>query len=236
MRWENSIEGNSTPFRTLVCYKETIGPNSNPIGTAAVDPADPPTWTGTWRDPIKSPPADGGRPENALTGQLFRVNGPGSDNTNLSIKVPAAMGKLRFWRNTPNVSTQAAGATWTLPAATLGYEWDAEQDNGFRPAGLFDLSSATYALTSDYLQDYGGVYGVGSATHKMSLYRASSGALVFGAGTVQWSWGLDASSGGTADVNMQQATVNLFADMGVQPATLQSGLVAVTESSDTTPP
>ena len=34
---------------------------------------------------------------------------------------------------------------------------------------------------------------------------------------------------------MQQATVNLFADMGVQPATLQSGLVAGTASADSTP-
>ena len=33
---------------------------------------------------------------------------------------------------------------------------------------------------------------------------------------------------------MQQATVNLFADMGVQPATLQAGLVAATASTDTT--
>ena len=35
---------------------------------------------------------------------------------------------------------------------------------------------------------------------------------------------------------MQQATVNLFADMGAQPATLQAGLVAATASTDTTPP
>ena len=55
--------------------------------------------------------------------------------------------------------------------------------------------------------------------------------LVFGAGTVQWAWGLDSNHdnpfGGAnqpADPDMQQATVNLFADMGVQPATLQSGL------------
>ncbi|HEX7285213.1 MAG TPA: N,N-dimethylformamidase beta subunit family domain-containing protein [Candidatus Angelobacter sp.] len=235
-RWENSVDGTNTPFRTLVCYKETLGPNSNPAATAAVDPLDPPTWTGTWRDPAKSPPADGGRPENALTGQLFRVNGPGTDNTNLSIKVPAAMGKLRFWRNAPNVSTQAAGATWTLPASSLGYEWDVEEDNGFRPAGLFDLSSATYPLTVDYLLDAGGVYGAGTATHKMSTYRAPSGALVFGAGTVQWSWGLDSSSGGTVDANMRQATVNLFADMGVQPATLQAGLLPATKSTDTIAP
>ena len=35
---------------------------------------------------------------------------------------------------------------------------------------------------------------------------------------------------------MQQATVNLFADMGVQPSTLQSGLTAATASTDTLAP
>jgi hypothetical protein len=35
---------------------------------------------------------------------------------------------------------------------------------------------------------------------------------------------------------MQQATVNLMADMGAQPATLQSGLIATAGSTDTTPP
>ncbi|HLH07365.1 MAG TPA: DUF4082 domain-containing protein [Terriglobales bacterium] len=237
-RWENSIDGSNTAYRTLVCYKETLGPWSNPTATAATDPLDPPTWTGTWRDPSKSPPADGGRPENALTGQLFRVNGPGSDNTNLSILVPAADGKMRFWRNTA-IANQTSGQTWTLPAGTLGYEWDAEEDNGFRPAGLFDLSTSTYTLTNDYLLDYGGNYGAGTATHHLSLYRAASGALVFGAGTIQWSWGLDDThdgSGSASDVNIQQATVNLFADMGVQPATLQAGLIQASASSDTTPP
>ena len=72
------------------------------------------------------------------------------------------------------------------------------------------------------LQDYGSTYGSGTATHSLALYRHSSGALVFGAGTVQWSWGLDAThdnGSAAADVRMQQATVNLFADMGAQPAT-----------------
>ncbi len=64
-RWEASIDGSHTPYRTLVCYKETY------TGTK-IDPT--PTWTGTWRDPRLSPPADGGRPENALTGTLFTVN------------------------------------------------------------------------------------------------------------------------------------------------------------------
>ena len=35
---------------------------------------------------------------------------------------------------------------------------------------------------------------------------------------------------------MQQATVNLFADMGVQPLTLQPGLVLAPPSTDTVAP
>jgi hypothetical protein len=226
-RWERDSAG--TAHRTLVSYKETHAGR-------AIDPADPPTWTGTWRDPRFSPPADGGRPENALTGTIFMVNGSASRAD--SIKVPASFRGLRFWRNT-SVAGLAAGATRTMPAGTLGYEWDEELDNGARPAGLIRLSSATYSLTSDYLQDFGSTYGSGSATHNLTLYRAPSGALVFGAGTVQWAWGLDAAhdrAGPAADADMRQATVNLLADMNVQPATLQPGLVAASASTDETGP
>ena len=69
--------------------------------------------------------------------------------------------------------------------------------------------------------------------------RSLGRALVFGAGTVQWSWGLDANhdrGSAAPDVRMQQATVNLFADMGVQPGTLQPGLVLASASTDTTAP
>ena len=243
-RWENSIDGTNTTYRTLVCYKETLGPLSSGGGgpSAQIDPDDPSTWTGTWRDPAFSPPDDGGRPENSLTGTLFKVNGPGSDNDGtLSIKVPAADGKMRFWRNTV-VATQGTGQTYTLPAQTLGYEWDVDADDGARPPGLFDLSTATYNLTQDYLLDQGANYGAGTATHHMTMYRAPSGALVFGAGTVQWAWGLNSNHDdpfGTpqnTDPNMQQATVNLLADMEVQPASLQPGLTAATKSTDITPP
>ena len=171
------------------------------------------------------------------------MNGPGADNpANLSIKVPDTDGKMRFWRNT-TVATLAPGTTATLPKGTLGYEWDEDLDNGARPAGTFDLSTATYVLTSDLLLDQGGTYGAGTATHHLTLHRAPSGALVFGAGTVQWSWGLDSNhdnpfgfTSPAANPAMQQATVNLFADMGVQPATLQTTLVPATETTDTTPP
>ena len=40
----------------------------------------------------------------------------------------------------------------------------------------------------------GTIYGVGIATHRLTIYKAASGALVFSAGTIQWSWGLDGTA------------------------------------------
>ena len=37
----------------------------------------------------------------------------------------------------------------------------------------------------------GVITGTGQSTQQLTLYRAPSGALVFGAGSIQWSWGLD---------------------------------------------
>jgi hypothetical protein len=228
-RWENSIDGSGTANRTLVCYKETHNfPNNR-------DPAN--VWTGTWRDPrgdeLTPAKTDGGRPENALMGPIFTVN----DGATTSIRVPAADGKMRFWRNT-SIATLAAGTTATLPNGTLGYEWDEDLDNGFRPAGLVRLSTSIIN-NAPVLTDFGSTFGSGTANHALTLYRAGSGSLVFGAGTVQWSWGLDSNhdrAGTATDVRMQQATVNLFADMDVQPATLQTGLQTATASTDTTRP
>ncbi len=54
-RMEPSIDGSATSNRTLVTYKETHY-------DGVVDPADPPTWTGTWQDPRFSPPGTGDAP------------------------------------------------------------------------------------------------------------------------------------------------------------------------------
>jgi hypothetical protein len=223
-RWEPSIDGSGTPRRTLVSYKETHA-------NLKIDPDA--AWTGTWRDPRFSPPSDGGRPEHALTGTLFRVNA-GSDT---AIRVPAANGKLRFWRNT-TVATLAAGAVATLAPNTLGYEWDEAPNDPLTPPGLMRLSSTTAAVSS-MLLDHGSTYGAGNVTHSMTLYRHASGSLVFSAGTIQWPWGLDSNhdrGSGAADVRMQQATVNLFADMNVSAGSLMAGLVQTTASSDALPP
>ncbi len=222
-RYEPSIDGSNTSYRTLVCYKETAY-------NAKTDPTS--TWTGTWVDPRFSPPSDGGRPQNALTGTLFTAQG-----ANDPMSVPAADGKFRFWRNT-SMATLAPGTTGTLPNGVVGYEFDTDADNGFRPAGLFDLASGTTAEPA-VASHYGTSFAAGNATHNMTMYRASSGALVFGAGTIRWSWGLDAThdgAGPAANLAMQQATVNVLADMSAQPGTPAANLVAATKSTDTTAP
>jgi Domain of unknown function (DUF4082)/Bacterial Ig-like domain/Bacterial Ig domain len=214
-------------LRTLISYKESLD-------SAQTDPADPPTWTGAWDDPRFSPPADGGKPQNALTGQLWTVNaGTGA------VTVPYQYAALRFWRNTSVASLQP-GQTATLAPETLGYEWDQDVDNGFRPPGEFDLSSTTMTAPQ-VIQTYQESLGQETVTHNLTMYRAASGALVFDAGTVQWAWGLNANHDGDAkpptSLAMQQATVNLLADMGnVQPGTLMSGLTPATASTDSTPP
>ena len=228
-RWENSIDGSGAAYRTLVCYKETHA-------NAVLDPLDPPTWTGTWRDPRFSPPADGGRPENALTGLLFRVNGPYTD----AITVPQADGKMRIWRNT-SVASLGAGQVATLAPGTLGAEVNVDEDNGFRPSGLFGVSNNAVSTPNNWLLDYGSTYGAGSGTARVTLYKHSSGALVFATGSYQWSWGLDSNHdrsnlGAVTDVRMQQASVNLLADMGIQPMTLQAGLTPAVSSADSIAP
>lgn len=230
-RFEVSLDGSATPHRTLVCYKETRA--NTPIDPLDVNPNW--TWTGTWRDPRFSPPSDGGRPENGLTGTMFQVDSYRSD----SIQVPASMSKLRFWRNTPNVSKTPVNGVTTLTENILGYEWDIAPDNGADPKGLINLSSTSVSVNS-LLRDYGSYTGDGTAVHNLTLYKdPTSGALVFGAGTVFWAWGLSSQHDGPTtptDPDVQQATVNILADMHVQPASLQAPLIAASASTDVTAP
>jgi len=219
-----SYDASHTPNRTIVEYKDIwSGTQLDPSGTAN-------GGAGLFRDPVYGP----GTPENSLSGTIFTVDDIG---TLSNISVPASMSQLRIWKNT----SIASGNGGTL-TGLLGYEWDSDLDNGWRPAGLIDLSSTTLNV-STLLLDNGATTGPGTATHSLTLYRdTTSGALVFGAGTVMWSWGLSNQyapyRGLTEPVSpaVQQAMVNLFADMGVTPQSLQASLVLAQASTDHTPP
>jgi hypothetical protein len=222
-RYEPSVDGTSTPYRTLVSYKETWA-------GAKIDPSS--TWTGTWRDPrFASQSAGAGLPENNLTGTMYMSN-----FSDLPVTVSAQEGKLRLWRNT-GLDQLAAGTSKALAAHTIGYESNEDVDNGFRQSGLIQLSTTTGAVPQ-YLQDFGNTVAAGTTTHHLTLYRASSGALVFSAGSIQWTWGLDQThdgDGAAADPRMQQAQVNLLADMNAQPSTLDSTLKPATASTPAAP-
>ena len=218
-RWDAS-------HRTMICYKETHGPypgNDHPE-----------IWTGSWRDPNTT--QAGVRPENELTGQYFTVNdGTERDHRPGQVPQPAVLAQHR--RGEPvgrrvadprrrdarlrvGLRLRGGAAAGRRPAASRPF---------VQPAGLTELSETTNVGGLSTIQDYGHLYaGSSNVSHHLTLYRAPSGALVFGAGTVQWSWGLDAyhdrSPDPAADPNMQQATVNLFSDMGAEPTSLQSGL------------
>ena len=182
-------------------------------------------WSGPARGATRAsrPQPETSTPENALTGQSFLVNsGSARDHRARARTATAPVAQHRRERSPPAES---------LPLAphTLGYEWDEDPDNGFRPAGQFRLSSTTVSGV-EIFTDYGSTTIGGTATHNLTMHNMPSGALVFGAGTVQWSWGLDSANpiGNPPDRNMRQATVNLFADMGAQPYAPIPGLMPAT--------
>lgn len=228
--------------RVLVCRKESM----DRVGAAS-----PEQWTGTFQDP-RFRPAD---PQNALTGQLWMVNGMRKD----SLKVSRQDASLRFWRNTAIMSKMVRSGggrhhyNYVSPAGVLGYEWDEFTNDCSRPFGAFTMSSSSYHIIKLLNQEYGtSFYGNGTATHKVSTYRHFStllpgvSSLVFGAGTIQWTWALSSKHDGDfmeTDSNLQQATMNVLADMSALPSTMddpenkrQSALVMPVASTDSTPP
>jgi len=166
IRLANSSSGQ--PYRTVISYK-----------TAGLDPESPPTlqWRGL------NPP----QPENAIGGVL--QNGVANDRTyrvfDSSSWIYAGTGLVNYTSGTPVTSGSGQNAI----AGLVGYE--------------FDERAVNDATLSSYVQyDPPGVQQVGHSAIPASdngvaafsdaiLYTASSGSIVFSAGTLQWSWGLD---------------------------------------------
>ena len=127
---------------------------------------------------------------------------------------------------------------------TLGYEWDEDLDNGSRPAGVATPVEQQHSTVRKVLQDYGlDIRQRYSHASSDVLPKVNAGAtpdpLVFGGGNSSMGVGSRQQSRPrqrAEDPRMRQATVNLIGDMGVQPATMQAGLVAASASNDSTPP
>lgn len=201
--WRTRWEDQNT---TIVSYKTS----------SYMKPTDPVRFTGAWQDGRFHD--EGAWPANALTGTDFTVN---CITPSIALTVPASDGPLRTWRNT-SIATAGSCGTISLGSTGLGCEWDRDEENGFRPPGLFRVANSTHShapvLYGPGSNTSGGFYNrmSGLGTHHMTVYRHASGALVFGAGTMQWGEAL------TTVADAKQATANVLADMGVVP-TLYTG-------------
>ena len=144
--------------------------------------------------------------------------------------MPAADGKLRLLAQHRRRDLSRRRDRTRSPTASLGYEWDDDVDNGFQPAG------SDRRLVDDARRPQQSVIRTTADDRRRRrprttspMYRAPSGALVFGAGTVQWSWGLDGNHdrGDPADPTAHAAGDRQpVRRHGRAAGTLQAGLVA----------
>ena len=225
-RWENSIDGSGTPYRTLVSYKETHA-NAKIDSDAGVD-----------RHLARSALQPAGRRRPAGE-RADRHDLHGQRPGTTAIEVPAADGKLRFWRNTRSPAL-APGQTATLAAghARLRVGRGPRQR---LPAGRPDppvrddreRRREAAGLRVDLRRRHGD-------PPPDALPRAPSGALVFGAGTVQWSWGLDGNHdrggrrAGPARCSRRRSTCS--PTWACSRRRSRPGLVAAAASTDTAAP
>ena len=241
IRYEPSIDGTNTPYRTLVVYKEThtIDTDTGELQPPRkIDPMKD-VWTGTWRDASPVNP-EGAQPENALTGTIFTVNANRQD----PLIIPAKFRKLRFWRNTEVAklrdgeqlvlrqrharSRMGRGSRQRLPAR-----------RAHSPVGNDDRRRAVPDRRRLGLRRRDGDAQPGAVSREERRARVRRRLRAVHLGPRQLPRQPD-GSGQRARIRIsfrvaydpygpskviQQATVNLFADMGIQPANLQPDLV-----------
>jgi DNA-binding beta-propeller fold protein YncE len=161
---------------------EDPGPDGNArtIVCYKMRPESDPLQGATRTGRYRDPPEN--RPENALVGVMYRSY----------MLIPHA------WAVTDPTDFLYAGTGLsrgdTIPGI-VGYEFDNAQ--GAQPPGTLQIASHEMVVDAE---------GVPRLSESAS-YRAPSGALVFGAGTIFWSFGLD---GPLRDPRLERMTANVF--------------------------
>ncbi len=171
--------------RVIVCYK-----------SATTDPVTGPTKTVTWRDPIVN------RPEQGLIGIQYTTY---FDPVQFSATTnfPYVVSNSSHW-----VFEGTGFQNGNSVPGIVGYEIDREVVGVPRP----NFVNNTYSLLSHSpILDIGGA----SDHANSSIYQAASGAWVFGAGTIGWSFGLDGTaipgfSYPAVDGRIQRTTANIL--------------------------
>lgn len=221
--WHVRFAAGDTDRRTMICYKDsqTVDVGAGFTGTGR----DPGGYTGSWRDvrTAVAPNNPDVRRENALTGQMFIVNGIVG-----TMQVRFADKGAPMWRNHAQVQALTTGQAWTTAQQVLGGEVDGLDGSGTQPANLVKISNRTASGTTA-TNNNGTIYSTTFTNLDLgfTLYRRSSGALVFNGAAWECSWGLDRYVGAsydearTPDVDWQNAWLALIYDLSVAPTTLR---------------
>lgn len=192
--WQIRFEPSSSgvPNRVIVCYRY-----------ATLDPiSDPTLKTIEWRDPSLN------RAEQTLSGVQYTHQ---------------VQWEQQYDGYAPYVVTNSG--SWAFAGTgfrngdsvpgIIGYEADRLYSEYPMPnavSGTYTLLSNSPFMSNQGTADYS----------NSSLYLAPSGAWVFGAGTIGWSWGLDNFVGwNTADARIQKTTANILNRFGAPPAPSQ---------------
>ena len=181
--WQIRFEPSAAgvPNRVEVGYKE--------FATSTAAPGPDPQWnvnnaivTTHWRDdPVN-------QPENALLGVMYQ------DQVNRDYAYVVQNASNWIYAGTGFING-------TSIPGIVGYEYDKVWNNGKSPAGLTVLSNSPVV---------GCCEGSGSSFANSTLYTAASGARVFGAGTIQWSYGLDNYNANYVNAGIQRTTANIL--------------------------
>jgi subtilisin family serine protease len=175
-----------------VRYEPSAGgaPNRVMVGykSAATDPTtDPSLETVNWRDPILN------RPEQTLIGVQY------TNQLRNNAYVPYIVGNSGNW-----VYAGTGFKDGDSVPGVVGYEGDR----------VFSQYPGPTAVSGTYTQLSNSPFTADNGTPdhaNSSVYQALSGAWVFGAGTIGWSWGLDDyGAHGAVDPRLQQTTANIL--------------------------
>jgi hypothetical protein len=166
VRYEPDKQGHAN--RVVVCYKVATH-TTDPTMRLSRDPmyaVNPHLVTAQFRDPVIA------EPENALIGIMYESMTRANDDPDW---VVAADNTDPFARDADLTTGEH------IKGSLVGYEYDGSYADGAQPSDLVVLAASPVT----------NIYRV-HQTALTTYYRAASGALVFAAGTIWWSWGLDA--------------------------------------------
>src|SRR5437773_967124 len=201
--WQTRLESSSIGVsnRVVVCYRN-----------APLDPiTDPTLKTVEWRDPPLN------RPEQTLAGVQF---------VNQTLWTPQTGGYYPYVvANSGNWVYAGTGfEDGDSVPGIVGYEadrWFSQYPSPPVVSGTYTLLSNSPFTTSANTSDFSNA----------SVYQAPSGAWVFAAGTIGWSWALDNFGGhNVLDTRIQQTTTNVL-NRFVNPAS--NFVIAASPSSQT---